>query len=385
MKRTTITLVFLLTSFIALLLDFAATLPSRVDELLLTNNELCRAGVGSVNFDDEERVDSRFRLRQVIELHKDIAELFYELTDLILWKLIVYQWGDQIASKQGNCKQSKPSIQQSESQNNSNDQCTWHKNEINQSSLHPICKHYREFRSNFGIRQIWIPWNWYYSCKLLLRGVSVRSLTSNEDQIVTVDDVDEEKSTSAWSVLSGGSWGLAYTSIHNIINSHSIQSDPSVMQLPPSLEIESLELDFKSWSKPVVSLDVRGVAVNVVIQKGRLVPLPLIKKVESDSPGGAAFQTKDNNGFSIMIGDMTIQEAVDRLPKPPEKEGMYPMIGLLNVSNVTVTVTERGSKEDQSTLNQVMRLEVPDALFAPVVNLTSGECGATRLKCHYLH
>jgi hypothetical protein len=86
--------------------------------------------------------------------------------------------------------------------------------------------------------------------------------------------------------------------------------------------------------------------VNIVIQKGN----------------------QDNNGYFIMIGDMTI---------PPEKERMCIMIGLLNVLNVTVTVSEPGSKDDQSTLNEVMRLEVPDALFAPVVNLTSGKCGET--------
>jgi hypothetical protein len=87
---------------------------------------MCRAGVGSVNFDDEEAVDLRFRL-QVFELHKDIAGLFHELADLILWKLIVYQWGDQIVPEQENGTLSKPSqhsIQQSESQNNSNEQCT---------------------------------------------------------------------------------------------------------------------------------------------------------------------------------------------------------------------------------------------------------------------
>jgi hypothetical protein len=58
------------------------------------------------------------------------------------------------------------------------------------------------------------------------------------------------------------------------------------------------------------------------------------------------------------------------------------MIGVVNVSNVTVYLWEISSKkgqQQQQSLHLLTKLKIPDEFFLPVVDLTTGECDTFRM------
>jgi hypothetical protein len=95
----------------------------------------------------------------------------------------------------------------------------------------------------------------------------------------------------------------------------------------------------------------------------------------------------DEQGSSstFLIGDMTIREALMMLPRPPDVEGLYPRIGIVNITNVTLCVYESsssGSVDDVDdisssgrslSLKLLLKFSVPDSVFVPVTNMTLGE------------
>ena len=322
MKRTgLIILILLITSSIVFFLVILSALPGRIDRLLLLNNEFCC---------DESR--------DCVRLHKrGNSDMATNIVDFIIWKCIHYLWERQREERQ---LESDFEIAQ-------------------EASLHPLCQSYREFRSTIEAQYICIPWNWYYSCRLHLRHVSIRSLTKE------MHSCQREGLQLQWNSQ------IAYC-----IRLPSANHE-SALQLPPAIGVESVDIGFQSWTKPVVSMDLNGVELNFVLQKGKLaIPTPLLKPnidKNNEADKDTSPKKEDNTGLSLLIGDMTIHTAISRLPKPPEEEGLYPMIGLINITNVKINVHERSIKKGQPRLHNMVTLNVSNDIFNPLLNLTSGE------------
>ncbi|KAL3784974.1 hypothetical protein HJC23_011175 [Cyclotella cryptica] len=370
------------TSSVALLLVVVAALPLRLDELLLTNDEICCVHAkNSVHPNHyQEAPDSGLKLGLASILKKRAGTLFQHSIDFIVWSLAVRLMDRQNVRsvRHEACKDYNNT--QSDSNNQSLSQDTQYSNILQECSnesehiqnvprrLHPICRDYREFRSRLHIQHIWIPWNWYYSCRLQLKRLSIRSAMSNTNRDQSPHFVREH---GFFPSLSRG----VFESSNNVHanNLHSKSMDHSQTELPPSIEIESFDVSFQSWTRPVVSIHAKDIAFNVVIQNG-ILPLPLSfpKKDIDIVASNADSQTDESGGFSLLFGDMTLQEAVELLPKPPEREGIYPMIGAVNVSNVTLYLWERScNKGQQQSLHLVTKLKIPDEFFMPVVDLTT--------------
>ena len=111
----------------------------------------------------------------------------------------------------------------------------------------------------------------------------------------------------------------------------------------------------------MISIDVHGSTLKFVLQKGRLV-----NSITNH-------QLADNTGLSIQIGDMTIPEAISMIPKPPEKEGLYPMVGTVSITNMSLDVVERSNRKSDEPFHNLTTIKVPDEFFIPLVNLTSGK------------
>jgi hypothetical protein len=133
--------------------------------------------------------------------------------------------------------------------------------------------------------------------------------------------------------------------------------------LPPSLEIETADISVRSaWSGPVVSAMLRGITVNVVVRRGEFPPV----------------NNRGIDGTSLLFGDMTVREALDMLPRPPEAEGTYPRIGIVNITDVTLRVYENNGGDDNDiggrpSLKLLLKMTVPDEFFAVITNMTLGE------------
>eukprot|EP00578_Thalassiosira_sp_NH16_P004823 CAMPEP_0181136414 /NCGR_PEP_ID=MMETSP1071-20121207/33165_1 /TAXON_ID=35127 /ORGANISM="Thalassiosira sp., Strain NH16" /LENGTH=297 /DNA_ID=CAMNT_0023223111 /DNA_START=791 /DNA_END=1684 /DNA_ORIENTATION=+ len=83
----------------------------------------------------------------------------------------------------------------------------------------------------------------------------------------------------------------------------------------------------------------------------------------SNDPGNGGDNT------ALLFGDMPIPEVLEVLPRPPEMEGVYPMIGVMNITNVTLCVYEINNS-DADSLNLLLKMSVPDKFFLPITNLT---------------
>jgi hypothetical protein len=138
--------------------------------------------------------------------------------------------------------------------------------------------------------------------------------------------------------------------------------------LPPSLEIETVDITVRSaWSRPVVSAMLRGITVIVVVRKGEF----------------SLVNHRGIDGTSLLFGDMTVREALEVLPRPPEAEGTYPRIGIVNITDVTLCVYENngGDHNDNGgrpSLKLLLKMTVPDELFLVITDMTLGE--VTRLS-----
>ena len=159
--------------------------------------------------------------------------------------------------------------------------------------------------------------------------------------------------------------------------------------LPPMLEIQEVDISFQSWIRPVISAHLHGVTVNVVIQKGDL-PIPLPFSATAPARLGHVEKEchlEESAGIAaLLIGDMAVHEVLQLLPKPPEVEGLFPRIGVVNITNLTLalyymqgplsaksTRSENERMNHGPTLNLLMTVKVPDEFFFPVVNVTLGE------------
>lgn len=314
---------------ITLLLAIFATLPYRVDRLLLLNDDLC-----TVSREDEH---STVRWGLTKRLNTCVESILFNF-------LVVHIWDrNGVASDQ----------KESYDECNSSDEATSSSvpNRLTKQSLHPMCQRYREFRSTVQIEHICISWNWYYSCQFYLRQIAVRSSANRQPSATRPVYVLE-------------SLGTYCISLHS--------TNPQPMQLPPAITIQSIDVNFLSWTKPVVSTKATGIDLNVVMQKGRLSMPNLPKLVGIHPVTVTSTDTNDDDTVSLFLGDMRIQEALSMLPKPPEREGMYPMIGLINVTNVSLNLIERNIKGGRE-LHDLNTVDIPDEVFRPLLNLTSGE------------
>ncbi len=157
------------------------------------------------------------------------------------------------------------------------------------------------------------------------------------------------------------------TTIKNYVE-HSDSSFYSQSHYPPSMEIETLDIDIQSaWVHPVISAEVHGIIINVVIQSGEFVhPLHRSNHDHRKLP---------NDRAAFLIGDMTLKEVSEILPKPPELEGLYPRIGLVNITNVTLCVYDNKeyNNSDSPSLKELMKIRVPDRFFFPIITMTLGK------------
>ncbi len=158
--------------------------------------------------------------------------------------------------------------------------------------------------------------------------------------------------------------------------------------LPPALEVDVLEISFRSWSRPVVSALFQGIKVNLVLQKGiSTMNIPFQISGNSHHRDGDELCPIDESSGDkrtvppVLIGGMTIHEALKILPKPPKEEGLYPRIGVLNVTNTSIAIFStdgdssplNSANNSTSSLSLLAKIQVPDSVFFPILHITEGK------------
>ncbi|KAL3827000.1 hypothetical protein ACHAXA_000064, partial [Cyclostephanos tholiformis] len=258
---------------------------------------------------------------------------------------------------------------------------TWDDNDDSDIIVHPMCEAYRNLRRRAHFRKAYIPWNWYHRTDIRVLGLALRggsSSTMTSDDGGGGCDADDGPSTRWWTMGwieicgdgGGQEEGAAIPHRPNVEYDESCtihNSSTRSSYLPPSISIETMHISIRSlWSRPIVSAHIiSGITMSIVLRRGELFPLVNRHGII--------------DGMSLLIGDMTLREFVDILPRPPEMEGTYPRIGNVNITNVTLCVYEydgTGEKDDNidnkrgTSLKLLFKIEVPDEFFVPIKEMT---------------
>ena len=191
------------------------------------------------------------------------------------------------------------------------------------SAMHAACHKYRELRTRLRFREIAIPWNWYYRTSIAVTDLSLRSL----DEVKFVEDD------------------------RGVTRAEAVSAGDQPVTLPPAINVGTLRLSWSSWEFPVVSAHLHGVSASVVLQDG------------------FSFNKKQRVDEIALVGDMPVWDFIRLLPRPPDREGLYPRIGTINITNASLAVYQRKTQANQS-LDLLVEINVPDKIFSPVLNLT---------------
>lgn len=309
-----------------LLCEVLLFLPGHVDKFLLTDTNYCcldkpasdrRVSVDGLNHNDGRNKHEREGREG------NYHGLLQRVVDSLTWNLLV------LNHKEGSDDDTCPVTTVGAN----------HEPErvVGCQQLHPICRNYRDLRTRIRVQKLILPWNWYYRTEFKLSGLALHAFT---EDIQFVNKTDE------------ASWRIG-TIVRRLVQSSLAPYDAAQIEVTPSskesasLHIESADFLFQSWRYPVVSAHLNQISINIIIQK-------------------------DENRFDdkLLVGDMKIPELLKILPKPPELEGLYPRIGVVNITNVTMNVYEGRGSSGSSSLNLLMKVTLPNQLFSPVTNLT---------------
>lgn len=330
-RRRYIVIITLCCTFAAFLLVLMCAvlllLPGHVDKLLLTDTHHCCldeiVSDRRISVDGLKRYDSARNEHEKVDQYDSNQGLLQRVVDSLTWNVVVLLH-HKTATDDDACPMTKVGTNyQPESV-------------LGCQQLHPVCKKYRTLRTYLRAQKLILPWNWYYRTEFKLRGLALHAFTEDIRFVHKTDDT---------------TWRIGDI-FRSFVQSSLTPYDATQVDITPSskesasLYIESASFSFQSWRYPVVSAHLNQITMNIIIQK-------------------------DENRFDdkLLVGDMKIPELFRILPKPPELEGLYPRIGVVNITNVTLNVYEgRGSSE--SSLNLLVKVALPDKLFSPVTNLT---------------
>lgn len=210
--------------------------------------------------------------------------------------------------------------------------------ERQERTMHTVCHKYRELRTRLRFGEITIPWNWYYRTSIWVKDLALRSL----DEVKFVEDD------------------------RGVTRVEAVSANDLLGALPPAINVGTFLLSWSSWEFPVVSAHLHGVSASVVLQDGLSFPFPF--------PDDNKKQRIEDE--IALVGDMPVWDFIRLLPKPPNREGLYPRIGTINITNASLAIYQRKTQANQS-LNQsldlldlLLEINVPDKIFSPVLNLT---------------
>lgn len=182
--------------------------------------------------------------------------------------------------------------------------------------------------------------------------------------IHSIGDCDFIHSSDTYEHFNPFLWFRGYKNKVEVLHSSSPKIIPKYqcgeIKPPPAVRIKDLSVDIHSIFEPVIDVNASGIVINIVSDKD---VIPITPKITVP--------------FTVIkVGDWTLNEIFDLIPPPPEKEGLYPRLGIVNITDVRIL---SGSTKDGFTaLNETT---VPDEFFFPLYELTklAGKNGTDRM------
>ena len=149
-------------------------------------------------------------------------------------------------------------------------------------------------------------------------------------------------------------------------------SSTSPLPPPPAVQVQSTSLRWDSPSQPIIHANLSGIIFNIRIGSA-LTPI--------DFKGMPFWEDLDLTTLEvpmpmIWVGNWTLDDIGMMIPDPPEEEGLYPRIGIVNITNVTISVHHQPNA-DKDSVNMdslsLAEIPIPDQVFLPLLQLTIGK------------
>uniref|UniRef100_A0A7S4JMU2 Uncharacterized protein n=1 Tax=Odontella aurita TaxID=265563 RepID=A0A7S4JMU2_9STRA len=169
-----------------------------------------------------------------------------------------------------------------------------------------LCTEYREVRSKVRMERLVLSPVWWYRCKLQARNISL----APQRGIFAERPAQDRAGSNIWP-------GTKDVLRFDIIDRTQSTTNCLIPPPPPAVEIGEVRMEWRSWLYPVVDTHVSDVTFNVVIGTNKSGALGIPRPV-------------------VTVGTTPVDEALEMIPDPPEEEGTYPRIGIVNVTNVSV-------------------------------------------------
>jgi len=138
----------------------------------------------------------------------------------------------------------------------------------------------------------------------------------------------------------------------------------------PAFEVRDLTSNWHSIFRPVIDVNASGVVVHFVVGYGR---------VGMDGSGGGVAVPM------VWLGNSTLEEVTDMIPASSTEEGLYPRLGIVNITDVTLVIYNLidsgssfrkgvGDDDDDDRSVPTKEIVIPDEIFLPLLQVTIGEC-----------
>lgn len=125
----------------------------------------------------------------------------------------------------------------------------------------------------------------------------------------------------------------------------------------PAVEVKDLNLNWHSMFRPVVDVNASGVVAHFVVGYS---------------------SAKFYNMPFVWLGNSTLEEVINLVPSPPTQEGLYPRMGIVNITHVTIMIHDlinnSGKDAEDDKLSPTSVILIPDELFLPLLQVTIGKC-----------
>jgi len=146
----------------------------------------------------------------------------------------------------------------------------------------------------------------------------------------------------------------------NISHSENIvhhSPEKKLLKQKPAVEVNHLEFEWHSIFRPLVDVNASGIIFHVT--------------VGYDKPTNSMISFP---ALMVRIGNYTLEEIVDMTPPPVTEMGLYPRMGITNITNVSIIVYDltKRFREDipRDKLISTSTINLPNEMFLPLLQVT---------------
>jgi len=222
-----------------------------------------------------------------------------------------------------------------------------------------FCINYRKYRCQFRMDNVYLSYDWK---RIHMKNISIHS----NDQcdfypIINPDATIRNTVMFFHSYKEYGDIDILRTVVVDKRDNRMLNH----FSHPPLVQINEMAISVDDFFKPIISTNISGIVLNIVFG-------PNIVQMNGGGMGNLEVPVP----MFIWVGGFTLNELFDLIPPPPEEVGLYPRLGITNVTDAKIIIHD---KDDNGSMAYI---HIPDEYFLPLhqVTIDAGNDGIDQIK-----